>query len=180
MSKLIVPPNKEDHIQGDIDRNIILVEYGDFECPHCGEAYPIVKEIQKIEGNLLGFIFRNFPLSEVHPHALHAAYAAESAGKQDKYWEMHDLLLKNQEALKDENLKAYAEKLNLDIPQFLKDMESKEIAKKVQDDITTGAKSGVNGTPTFFINNIRFDGPFKLKALLKAINLAKEKNDKRS
>jgi protein-disulfide isomerase len=180
MSKLIVPPNKEDHIQGDIDKNVTLVEYGDFECPHCGAAYPIVKEIQKIEGDSLAFIFRNFPLSHAHPHALHAAYAAESAGKQNKYWEMHDLLLENQDALEDEDLKAYAEKLNLDIPQFLKDMESEEIAKKVQDEITNGARSGVNGTPTFFINNIRFDGPSQLEPLLKDINLAKKKNDKKS
>jgi protein-disulfide isomerase len=179
MSKLIVPPNKEDHIQGDIE-NITLVEYGDFECPHCGKAHPIVKKIQEIEGDSLSFIFRNFPLSAVHPHALHAAYAAESAGKQDKYWEMHDLLLENQDSLEDENLKAYAEKLKLDIPQFLKDMVSEEIAKKIEDDISTGAKSGVNGTPTFFINNIRFDGPTQLEPLLKTINLAKKENDKKS
>ncbi len=179
MSKLIVPPNKEDHIQGDIE-NITLVEYGDFECPHCGKAHPIVKKIQEIEGDSLGFIFRNFPLSAVHPHALHAAYAAESAGKQDKYWEMHDLLLENQDTLEDENLKAYAEKLKLDIPQFLKDMVSEEIAKKIEDDISTGAKSGVNGTPTFFINNIRFDGPTQLEPLIKAINLAKKENAKKS
>ena len=176
MSKLIVPPNKEDHIQGNIDRSVTLVEYGDFECPYCGEAHPIVKKIQEIEGDSLGFIFRNFPLSEVHSHALHAAYATESAGKQDKYWEMHDLLLENQDALEDDNLKAYAEKLNLDIPQFLKDMESEEIAKKVQDDIKTGAESGVNGTPTFFINNIRFDGPTTLEHLLKAIKKNDTKN----
>ncbi len=179
MSKLIVPPNKEDHIQGDIE-NITLVEYGDFECPHCGKAHPIVKKIQEIEEDSLSFIFRNFPLSYAHPHALHAAYAAESAGKQDKYWEMHDLLLENQDSLEDENLKAYAEKLKLDIPQFLKDMVSEEIAKKIEDDISTGAKSGVNGTPTFFINNIRFDGPTQLEPLLKTINLAKKENDKKS
>jgi protein-disulfide isomerase len=180
MSKLIVLPNKEDHIQGDMNKKVILVEYGDFECPYCGEAYPIVKEIQKIEGDLLNLIFRNFPLSEVHPHALHAAYAAESAGKQNKYWEMHDILLENQDALEDENLKTYAEKLNLDIPQFLKDMESQEIIKKVEDDITSGAESGVNGTPTFFINDTRLDDSYQLEPLLKAINLAIKKNGSRS
>lgn len=172
MSKLIIQPNNEDHIQGKDKSSITLVEYGDFQCPYCRESYPIVKEIQKIKGDVLRFVFRNFPLSEIHSYALHAAYAAEAAGKQNKFWEMHDILFENQENLKDSDLRLYSEKLSLDMDQFTKDMNSDEVAKKVQTDIMGGIKSGVNGTPTFFINGIRFDGPSELDSLLEAIDLA--------
>ncbi len=172
MSKLTMQPNNEDHIQGKEKSHITLVEYGDFQCPYCGKAYPIVKEIQKIKGDVLRFVFRNFPLSEIHSYALHAAYAAEAAGKQQKFWEMHDILFENQENLKDSDLRLYSEKLSLDMDQFTKDMNSDEVAKKVQTDIIGGIKSGVNGTPTFFINSIRFDGPAELDSLLEAIDLA--------
>jgi len=172
MSKLIIQPNNEDHIQGKEKSSITLVEYGDFQCPYCKEAYPIVKEIQKIKGDILRFVFRNFPLSEIHSYALHAAYAAEAAGKQNKFWEMHDILFENQENLKDSDLRLYSEKPSLDMDQFTKDMNSDEVAKKVETDIMGGIKSGVNGTPTFFINNIRFDGPSELDSLLEAIDLA--------
>jgi protein-disulfide isomerase len=172
MSKLIIQPNNEDHIQGKENNSITLVEYGDFQCPYCGEAYPIVKEIQKIKGDILRFVFRNFPLSEIHSYALHAAYAAEAAGKQHKFWEMHDILFENQENLKDSDLRLYSENLSLDMDQFIKDMNSDEVAKKVETDIMGGIKSGVNGTPTFFINGIRFDGPSELDSLLEAIDLA--------
>lgn len=172
MSKLTIQPNNEDHIQGKDKSSITLVEYGDFQCPYCKEAYPIVKEIQRIKGYVLRFVFRNFPLSEIHSYALHAAYAAEAAGKQNKFWEMHDILFENQENLKDSDLRLYSEKLSLDMDQFIKDMNSDEVAKKVQTDIMGGIKSGVNGTPTFFINNIRFDGPSELDSLLEAIDLA--------
>ena len=172
MSKLIIQPNNEDHIQGKEKSSITLVEYGDFQCPYCKEAYPIVKEIQKIKGDILRFVFRNFPLSEIHSYALHAAYAAEAAGKQNKFWEMHDILFENQENLKDSDLRLYSEKISLDMDQFTKDMNSDEVAKKVETDIMGGIKSGVNGTPTFFINNIRFDGPSELDSLLEAIDLA--------
>ena len=171
MSKLTIQPNNEDHIQGKDKSSITLVEYGDFQCPYCKEAYPIVKEIQRIKGYVLRFVFRNFPLSEIHSYALHAAYAAEAAGKQHKFWEMHDILFENQENLKDSDLRLYSEKLSLDMDQFIKDMNSDEVAKKVQTDIMGGIKSGVNGTPTFFINGIRFDGPSELDSLLEAIDL---------
>ena len=172
MSKLTMQPNNEDHIQGKEKSHITLVEYGDFQCPYCGKAYPIVKEIQKIKGDVLRFVFRNFPLSEIHSYALHAAYAAEAAGKQQKFWEMYDILFENQDNLKDSDLRLYSEKLSLDMDQFTKDMNSDEVAKKVQTDIIGGIKSGVNGTPTFFINSIRFDGPAELDSLLEAIDLA--------
>ena len=176
MSKLTIQPNNKDHIQGNEKSSITLVEYGDFECPYCGEAYPIVKEIQKMKGDVLRFVFRNFPLSEMHQYALHSAYAAEAAGKQDKFWEMHDLLFENQENLDDKDLKLYAEELSLDMNKFAKDMDSDEVAKKVQEDIMGGIKSGVNGTPTFFINGVRFDGSYKLDSLLEAIEKIKFKS----
>ncbi len=169
--KLTIPVNDSDHIKGKENAPITLVEYGDFECPYCRQAYSIVEEIQKIKRNGLRVIFRNFPLSEVHPHALHAAYAAEASAKQGKFWEMHYLLFENQEALEDQKLIGYAKDLNLDSQQFKKDMRSEEVARKVKDDFMNGVRSGVNGTPTFFINGIRFDGSYEVGSLQKAIEL---------
>jgi protein-disulfide isomerase len=172
MSKLRETVNTNDHIQGKKDAKVTLVEYGDYECPYCGQAYPIVKELQKIEGTKLKFVFRNFPLEQVHPHAVPAACAAEAAAKQGKFWEMHDLLYENQEALEDNDLLIYAKELKLDIPQFTKDMESDEIKNKVEVDFMSGVRSGVNGTPTFFINGIRHDGSYELPFLKEAIAMA--------
>ncbi|HII95255.1 MAG TPA: thioredoxin domain-containing protein, partial [Candidatus Methanofastidiosum sp.] len=132
---------------------------------------PIVKEILKIKGDTLKFIFRNFPLYQIHFNALHSAYAAESAGKQNKFWEMHDKLLQNQENLEDKDLQQYAKDLSLDINQFTKDMKSDEITKKVEEDINGGIESGVNATPTFFVNGISFDKSTELDLLLEAIDL---------
>ena len=170
--------NNKDNIQGKENADVTLVEYGDFECPYCEEAYPIVKDVQEVEGDVLRLVFRNFPLSQIHPHAIHAAYAAEAAAKQGKFWEMHSLLFENQDALEDADLASYAKDLNLNVQQFKKDMESKEIIDKVRNDFMSGVKSGVNGTPTFFINGIRFDEPCEKDLLLKAINLAKKNTRK--
>lgn len=159
-----------DHIEGKENAPVTLVEYGDFQCPDCGRVYPIVKEIQKIKGNKLKFVFRNFPLSQIHEHAFRAACAAEAAGKQGKFWEMYNLLLENQEALDEEDLLSYAKNLNLDIKQFKKDIESDGIIKKVKEDFMGGVRSGVSGTPTFFINGRRFDEPCELDLLRKAID----------
>jgi protein-disulfide isomerase len=172
--ELITPVNRNDHIQGSLNRKTTLVEYGDFECPYCGRAYPIVKEIQKIKGNDLGFVFREFPLSQSHLHAEHVAYAAEAAGKQGKFWEMHDMLFEHQDFLEDEDLVSYAQDLKLNIEQFKNDMASEGIKNKVKKDFMDGVRSGVNGTPTFFINGKRFDGPYEVDTLISAI--AKEVN----
>ena len=170
--RLTMPVNSNDHIKGKKNAPVVLVEYGDFECPYCRQAYPIVKDVQEIEGNKLKFVFRNFPLSETHPHALHAAYAAEASAKQGKFWEMHDLLFENQEALEDHDLFSYAKKLNINLRQFDKDMKSEKTAKDVGNDFLSGVKSGVNGTPTFFINGIRFDEPCERDLLIEAIESA--------
>src|SRR6202790_2984928 len=123
-AKLVLPLAGRDHIQGAINAPLTLVEYGDYECPYCGEAHPVVKTIQKRLGNRLCFAFRNFPLVNSHPHAEHAAEAAEAAGAQGKYWEMHDMLFENQSALEDEDLAEYAGTLGLDTHRLITEVLS--------------------------------------------------------
>jgi len=142
-------------MQGNPHAPLSLVEYGDYECPYCGRAYRIVKALQEALGDELLFAWRNFPLSQVHPHALRAAAAAESAGLQDRFWEMHDMLFEHQDALDDAHLLAYAELLGLDVERFARDLDSDGIAERVRADFLSGARSGVNGTPTFFVNGKR-------------------------
>jgi protein-disulfide isomerase len=157
-AELTPPVSAQDHAIGPEDAPVTLVEYGDFECPYCGMAHPIVKAAQHALGNQLRFVFRNFPLAEAHPHARIAAQAAEAAGAQGRFWEMHDLLFENQNALEPQDLVGYAKSLGLDIPQFERDLEAGTYTKKVRDDFRSGVKSGVNGTPTFFVNGERYDG----------------------
>lgn len=169
MVRLKVPIGRGDHIQGELNAPVKLVEYGDFQCPNCGEAYPIVKKVQEEMGNKLCLVFRNFPLKELHEHAFSAALAAEAAGKQNKFWEMHDMLFENQDSLNDEDLLRYALSLDLNMRRFTKDMKSAETAKDVRDDFSGGVRSGVNGTPTFYINDIRYDGSYDYDTILKVL-----------
>jgi protein-disulfide isomerase len=134
------------------------VEYGDFECPHCGRAHPIVQGIRRYMGEQLRFVYRHFPLVEAHPHAEHAAEAAEAAGAQGRFWEMHDILFRNQHALEDEDLVLYAARIGVDAQRVARELAAGTYARKVRDDFRGGIRSGVNGTPTFFINGSRFDG----------------------
>jgi protein-disulfide isomerase len=166
MNELTIPVNETDHIQHNPLAPIILVEYGDYECPYCGEAYPIIKKIQQTLSDDLAFVFRNFPLSEAHPNALNAAYAAESAGLQDKFWEMHDILYENQNNLQIPDLFDYARDLELSLEQFEKDFSSEQVKSKVHNDFIGGIRSGVNGTPTFYINGSRYDGYYGYDNLL--------------
>jgi protein-disulfide isomerase len=172
MSELTAPVTKKDHVQGPADAPVTMIEYGDFECPYCGQAYPIIKQMQADLGDLLLFVFRNFPLTQIHPHALQAAYAAEAAGLQHKFWEMHDVIYEHQEALEDHNLVGFAYFLGLDIGRFARDMASDEVHKKVYDDFWSGVRSGVNGTPTFFINGKRHEGSYAYAELREAIEQA--------
>jgi len=172
IAKLKPPVGANDHVQGPAHAPATLVEYGDYECPYCGEAYPVVKALQERLGNQLRFVFRNFPLSEAHPHAEHAAEAAEAAGAQGKFREMHDMLYENQDALDAEDLVRYAKALRLDVPRFVKELAEHIHAERVREDFRSGVRSGVNGTPTFFINGVRHDGPFDLDSLLAAIEEA--------
>jgi protein-disulfide isomerase len=175
-AKLAVPISEErDHVRGPRAAPVTLVEYGDYECPYCGQAYNVVKELEIRAGNLMRFVFRNFPLTTIHPHAERAAEAAEAAGAQGKFWEMHDLLFENQQALEDEDLLEYAALVGLDIPRFVREMREGRYLNRIREDFLSGARSGVNGTPTLFINGLRHDGPRDLPTLMAAIeNAARE------
>jgi protein-disulfide isomerase len=168
-AKLMLPRANHDHIQGPMDAPIALVEYGDYECPYCGEAYPMVKALQERLSDRLCFAFRNFPLVNSHPHAEHAAEAAEAAGAQGKFWEMHDLLYENQTALEDEDLARYAASLGLDVRQLITEVESGHHSPRLREEFRTGARGGVNGTPTFFINGVRYDGTRDFDEMLVAL-----------
>jgi len=170
---LTVPVAEDrDHIQGPADAAVTLVEYGDFECPYCGGAYPIIKEVQARMGDRLRFVFRNFPISTSHPHAEQAAEAAEAAAGQGRFWQMHDLLFENQRRLRDQDLRAYAEQAGLDLQQFDTELAEHVHAARVREDFMSGVRSGVNGTPTFFINGVRHDGSYEVEALLAALERA--------
>jgi protein-disulfide isomerase len=168
-SNLLLPRANHDHIQGPIDAPIMLVEYGDYECPYCGEAYPVVKAIQERLGERLCFAFRNFPLVNAHPHAEHAAEAAEAAGAQGRFWEKHDKIYENQGALDDENLAEYAAALGLDSRRLIADVLAGLHTPRVREDFKSGVRGGVNGTPAFFVNGVRHDGPADLGALIAAL-----------
>ena len=165
-TRLKYPVNSNDHIQGNKNAPVELVEYGDYECSDCGHAFPIIKRIQQEMGDDLKFIFRNFPLTNSHPHAVNAALAAEAAALQNKFWEMHDTIFKNQKQLDDEDLLSYAEKINLDLNQFKSDIQERELLTKVEADFESGVRSGVNGTPSFFVNGVKFDGDWENNELI--------------
>ena len=150
--------SERDHAAGDPLAPVTLVEYGDYECPHCGMAYPIVKSIQRRLGRKLRFAFRNFPLAESHPHARHAAESAEAAADQGKFWQMHDALFENQDRLEDDDLVALARHLRLDAQWIARALEEGTYTARVREDFRSGVRSGVNGTPTFFVNGQRYDG----------------------
>ena len=169
MIALTLPDPDRDHIYGSADGSIRLLEYGDYECPFCSEAQPIIKEIQRRLGDDLLFAFRHFPLTNIHPHSKHAAEAAEAAGAQGNFWAMHDILFENQDALEDEYLAAYAAELGLDETRLLREVTSGIYAQRIREDFKSGMRGGVNGTPTFFINGERYDGARDLKHLLKAL-----------
>jgi protein-disulfide isomerase len=153
--------NARDHVQGAEHAPIELVEYGDYQCPHCGRAYPLIKNIQALLGKKLRFIFRNFPLADAHPNAMHAAIAAEAAALQGKFWEMHDIIFENQIHLGDNHLVKYAASLGLDTDQFKSDFEKPETTERVEADFESGIRSGVNGTPCFFINGQKYNGDWE-------------------
>lgn len=169
MSNLKNPVTPTDHSQGPEDAPATLVEYGDYQCPHCGHAHSIVKRVQKHFGKQVRFVFRNFPLSQIHPEAEGAAETAEFAAAHGKFWEMHDLLFENQEQLSDSLFLQLAKKLKLPIDAMESALESGEFATRVGSDFSGGVRSGVNGTPTFFINGRRHDGPFEYPDLVAAI-----------
>lgn len=172
MATLKTPITAEDHAQGTESAEVTLVEYGDYECPYCGEAYPIVKEVQRQFGKRLRFVFRNFPLSQMHPHAEAAAEVAEFAGAQGKFWEMHDQLYENQARFGDALYLSLGEELGLSTTAMRKALKEGTFKARVRSDFTGGVRSGVNGTPTFFINGHRHDSSFDFETLVSAIQQA--------
>src|SRR6266852_5531003 len=169
--KLVVPVDpSRDHIQGDPKAILTLVQYGDYQCPFCGAAYPEVKKVQKELGSKLTFLFRNFPLTNIHEYAMVAAETAEAAGVQGKFWEMHDFLYEHQATLGDHSVAlGYAKKLGLDTQRFEREIAQHVQEKRIKDDFMGGVRSGVNGTPTFYVNGVRHDGPAEAETLVESL-----------
>jgi protein-disulfide isomerase len=169
---LAVPVNHSDHFLGPASARVTVVEYGDFECPTCGQAYHAVQIMLKHFGDRMRFVFRNYPLREVHPHAELAAEAAEAAGAQHKFWQMHDLLFENQLHLKAKSLRQYAAKAELDLERYDFEMSDHVYLQRVQEDIESGTKCQVRSTPTFFVNGVVRDVSFGFEQLHTAIDAA--------
>jgi protein-disulfide isomerase len=163
-----------DHAEGDATALVTLIEYGDFECPHCGRAYPTLKRVKQRLGSRLRFVFRHFPIGDIHPHAEHAAEASESAavrGGAGAFWAMHDMIFEHQSALDDASLGHYAIQAGVDGEAVLADLREGRYRKLIRESFMSGVRSGVNGTPTLFIDGIRYDGPRDEETLVAALEL---------
>jgi protein-disulfide isomerase len=172
-SKLVVPVSPaHDHIRGPVNAPVTLLKYGDYECSYCGAAHVIVNAIQVQMRHELRFVFRHFPVTTVHPHAEIAAEAAEAAAAQGSFWPMHDVLYANQDRLALPYLLGYAEALGLDVHEFREALGDHRHAARVHDHFMSGVRSGVNGTPTFYINGVRHDGAWDFETLLAALEQA--------
>jgi protein-disulfide isomerase len=169
MSPLKRQVGPSDHSEGPDAAPITLVEYGDFQCPFCGAAYGELKKVRQTLGDRLRFVFRNFPIAQLHPHAVQAAEAAESAGAQGRFWQMHDVLFERQRDLRLSALTSYAKELNLDLGQFNEDLREHRYQEAIKRSFLEGARSGVNGTPTLFLNGERYDGPHTFADILWAV-----------
>ncbi|MCI4357151.1 MAG: DsbA family protein [Thermoplasmata archaeon] len=168
--RLSIPVRAEDHSEGPVDAPIVLVEFGDYQCPHCGAAYPVVQKVQKKLGSELRFVFRNFPLTYAHPQALWAAETVEAAGAQGKYWEMHDFVFEHQPSLGQPTIFLdEAKRWGLDAKRIEKEVAAHVHLARIQEDYSGGIRSGVNGTPTFFIQGVRYDGPPDVTPLVAAL-----------
>ena len=170
--ELAVPVGAVDHVLGPAHAPVTIVEYGDFECPNCKQAAPAVKLLLERFADRVRFVYRHFPLEEVHPHALLAAQAAEAAGGQGRFWQMHDLLFDNQSHLKLRQLRGYAERLELDMTRFNADMDDEIYLQRIREHIDGGSRSGVRATPTFFINGTIRDVSFGLHSLVDGVEAA--------
>jgi protein-disulfide isomerase len=172
VSRLSLPVGERDHAYGPAGAPVTLVEYGDYECPYCRAAVPIVEELQQALGDQLRFVFRHFPLHALHPHAQNAAEAAEAAAAQGRFFEMHAALFEHQDALGDDHLVTYAADLGLDAARFRRELQTHAHSERVREDIDSGLESGVRGTPTFYIQEVRYDGLLGVRQLLTAIEAA--------
>jgi protein-disulfide isomerase len=169
---LVVPVSERDHHQGPASAAVTLVQYGDYECPYTRQSTTVVRAIQQQLGEQLRFVFRNFPLTEIHPHALHAALAAEAAAAQGKFWQMHDSIFHHQHTLEDADLEQFAEAVGLDLQQYALDIDDQRALGRIEEDVEGGERSGVQGTPTFFLNGALYRGSWEQDALLAALQVA--------
>jgi protein-disulfide isomerase len=169
---LAVPVSDRDHRQGPATAAVTLVQYGDYECPYTRLSTTVVRAIQQQLGEQLRFVFRNFPLTEIHPHALHAALAAEAAAAQGKFWQMHDYIFHHQHTLEDTDLEQFAEAVGLDLQQYARALADQRALARIEEDVEGGERSGVQGTPTFFINGALYRGSWEREALLPALQAA--------
>ncbi len=170
--RLATPVSGRDHILGPETAAAQLLEYGDYECPFCGEAHQVLKQLLQMVGDETQYAFRHFPLTQIHPHSQLAAEAAEAAGAQGRFWEMHNMLFEHQHYLGIQDLIGYASALGLDVPRFAGELQTHVHLPRVREDFMTGIRSGVNGTPTFFVNGVRHNGGYDLPSLLEAIESA--------
>lgn len=162
-------PEHDSPYRGSLDAAVKIVEFGDFECPFCRQAYGEVEQLLAAAGDEVLFTFRHFPLVQLHPHAMSAAEAAEAAGAQGRFWEMHELLFQNQDDLEDDSLVSYARAIDLDLEKFVEDLRTHRHQPKIRRDFLTGVRSGVNGTPTFFVNGRRLETGFSARVVLAAL-----------
>jgi protein-disulfide isomerase len=166
---LTPPVGARDHALGPADARVTLVEFGDYECPHCGAVHPLVQAARKAFGGNLRFVFRHFPLRSSHPHALAAARAAEAAGEQGRFWEMHDRLYHRQTELEDADLVRHARELGLDVERFQRSLPERAHDERIREDLASAAQSGAQGTPALFVNGERYEGPLEREPLFAAL-----------
>ena len=170
--RLTVPVTGRDHTIGPETAPVVLLEYGDYQCPFCGAAHHSLKQLLHTVGDEVLYAFRHFPLTQIHLHAQQAAEAAEAAGAQNRFWQMHNMLFEHQDRLGADQLLGYAEALGLDVERFASDLSTHRHAPRIREDFLTGIRSGVNGTPTFFVNGVRHNGGYDTESLLMAIEAA--------
>jgi protein-disulfide isomerase len=175
-TRLAVPVSEQDHSQGPATAAVTLVQYGDYECPYTRQSTTVVRALQQQLGDQLRFVFRNFPLTEIHPHALNAALAAEAAASEGKFWEMHDYIFHHQHTLEDSDLVQFAAALGLDMQQYARDMAEQRALARIEEDVESGERSGVQGTPTFFINGVVYRGSWRQDALHAALQAASQES----
>lgn len=171
-STTLLAPQPWDHAQGSSEAPVTIIEYGDFECPYCGRTYPLLKRLREELGDQIRLIYRHFPLNSVHPHASVAAQAAEAAGAQGKFWEMHSMLFENQDALESFDFDQYALRIGLEVYRFRADLSSERFSRRVQRDYESGTQVGVRKTPTLFVNGAKYDGALEYPPLLEAVRAA--------
>jgi protein-disulfide isomerase len=171
-ARLATPVSADDHVEGPPDAEVTLLQYGDYQCPYTRLSHHSVHTLRREYPDSLRFVFRHFPLEEIHPHARGAAAAAEAADAQGRFWAMHEYLFERQNALDDPDLRRYAIELGLEPDRFEHDRTSPDVSRRIDRDVASGELSGVQGTPTFYVNGVRHDGSFDVGVLRAAITAA--------